>query len=221
MADTALPIRPPGPHPAPEQLYRARHGPRTSEAERWLAHAAVCAACSEELLRQEAFDAPQPMGSGSLAAAWKRFGQAPPAPLAPVLPISRIRPISPATPITQPTRRPAALRWAIAATLAAAVGLGAWSHTRAPRAALSATGQPAGLLDAPPTEILFPSPPDAPPHSVTVFDISRSYSWTSPPTAGGRIAFPEAERLKLQPGVVYFWTVAGEQGVSPRSFRLR
>lgn len=227
MADTVLPIRPQGPHPTPEQLYRARHGPRTSEAERWLAHAAVCAACSEELLRQEAFDAPQPVSSDKLADAWERFGKAPRGPLAPVLPISRIRPISPPTPPTplaQPTRRPAVLRWAVAATLAAAVGLGAWSHTRAPRAALSdgsGDWQPAGLLEAPPTELLFPSSPDAPPHRATVFDISRSYSWTSPPTAGGRIAFPEAERRKLQPGVVYFWTVAGEPDVSPRSFRLR
>jgi len=224
MADTALPIRPPGPHPTPEQLYRARHGPRTSEVERWLAHAAVCAACSEELLRQEAFDAPQPMGSGSLAAAWERFGQAPRAPLAPVLPISRIRPIVPDTSIAQPTRRPAVLRWAVAAALAAAVvGLGTWSQTRAPRAALSAQGiwQPAGLLDTPPAEILFPSASDGTARRVTVFDRSRSYSWTSPLTAGGRIAFPEAERQKLRPGVDYLWTVAGEQGGAPRSFRLR
>jgi hypothetical protein len=230
MADTALPIRPPGPHPTPEQLYRARHGPRASEAERWLAHAAVCAACSEELLRQEAFDAPQPMSSDSLATAWKRFGQAPPAPLAPVLPISRIRPTAPhasAAPVTRSTRspwRPAVLRWAVAATLAAAVGLGAWSHTRAPRAALSnesAAWQPAGLLDAPPTELHVPARADGAPRRVTVFDISRSYSWTSPPTAGGRIAFPEMERRKLQRGVAYFWTVAGEPGMPPRSFRLR
>jgi hypothetical protein len=187
------------------------------------------------MLCQEAFDAPPPMSSDSRAAAWKRFGKAPRAPLAPVLPISRIRPIAqgipPAPPpLTTPiARRPAALRWALAAALAAAVvGLGAWSQIRAPRAALSAQGdpaagtwQPSGLLDAPPTELLFPAPSDGAPRRAAVFDISRSYSWTSPPTAGGRIAFPEAERHKLRPGVAYFWTLVGEQGAPPRGFRLR
>src|SRR4051794_6711965 len=52
MADSVLPARPPGPHPTPEQLYRARNSPRTAEAERWLAHAGACALCTEELLRQ-------------------------------------------------------------------------------------------------------------------------------------------------------------------------
>jgi hypothetical protein len=202
-------------HPTPEQLYRARHGPRTSEAERWLAHAAVCALCTEELLRQEAFDAPQPVGAGNLAAAWKRFSQGPRAPLAPVLPISRIRPVGP-----PPQRRSAVPRWFLAAALAAAVvGLGAWSQTRAPRAALSSfNGE---LLDAPPTELLLPSSSNGAPRRVTVFDISRSYSWTSPPTAGGRIAFPDTERRKLRPGGTYFWIVVGEPTPSPRSFRLR
>lgn len=245
MADTVLPNRPPEPHPTPEQLYRARRGPRTAEVERWLAHAAVCAVCTEELLHQEAFDAPQPMSRDRLAAAWKRFGRAPRAPLAPVIPISRVTPITPIAPI--PSRpailsrlgsrygsrfgRPGGLALA-AALVAAVVGLGLWSRAAwAPHPALSSLGgaaagawQPAGRLDAPPTEILFPPPSDGKPRRVTVFDISRSYSWTSLPAAGGRVAFPEAERQKLKPGVSYFWTVIDEKNgknASPRSFRLR
>jgi len=232
MTDTVLPIRPPGPHPAPEQLYRARHGPRTSEAERWLAHAAACAVCTEELLRQEAFDAPQTIGSDDLDTAWERFGRGPRGPLAPVLPISRSRPAAPLAappPFPPPLRRPAVQRWLVAAAFAAAVvGLGAWSQTRAPRAALStqdgaAAGawQPAGLLGAPPTELRFPPPSDGVPRRLTVFNISRSYSWTSPPTAGGHVAFPEAERRKLRRGEPYFLAVAGEHNASPRSFSLR
>jgi hypothetical protein len=242
MTDNFLAPRPPSPHPTPEQLYRARRGPRTSEAERWLAHAAACAACSEELLHQEAFDAPEPVAPSRLAAAWERSRkrrQAPPAPLAPVIPISR--PLHQIASIAQPPpSRPRLSRsgragLGLAAALVTAVvgmtGLGLWNHAPAPQpgplrgaAEPSGTWQPSGLLEAPPAEILFPAPLDGEPRRVKVYDTSRSYSWTSPPAAGGRIAFPEAERKKLRPGVSYFWTVLDDldgENAAARSFRLR
>jgi len=250
MTDTITATRPPGPHPTPEQLYRARRGPRTSEAERQLAHAAACALCTEELLRQEAFDAPQPVPPGHLSAAWESFGKAPQAPLAPVISINR--PTSRIAAIVQPPpRRPAA--WsrhggilALAAALVTAViavaGFGRWSQPQAPPPAPrvaniadnadgadvlrgagepAGTSQPSGTLDAPPVEILFPASPDGEPRRVTVFDATRSYTWTSPPASGGRVAFPEAERAKLRSGVDYFWTVIEEENAAARSFRLR
>jgi len=229
----------PGPHPTPEQLYRARRGPRTAEAERWLAHAAACAVCTEELLHQEAFDAPEPVAPSRLAAAWERSRkrrQASPAPLAPVIPISRL------AKIVQPPARPSSISrfrraglGAAAALVAAMVGvtgLGLWNH-RSPvvsqpqpaplRGAAEPSGvwQPSGLLDAPPTEIRFPAPPDGEPRRVMVFDAARSYSWTNLPAAGGRAAFPEAEQKKLRPGVSYFWIVLEEENAPAQRFRLR
>jgi len=248
MTENVPASRPPGPHPTPEQLYRARRGPRTSEAERWLAHAAACALCTEEMLRQEAFDAPEPVAEDRLAAAWKRFSKTPapratPAPLAPVIPINR--PINRLAVVAQPPSRPPASRpgraglsaigWA-AALVTATVGLGLWNHTRtaqappaqAPKAPSlrgaaepSETWQPSGLLKTAPTELLFPASPEGEPQRVTVYDSSMKYSWTSPPTAGGRVAFPEAERKKLRPGVDYFWTVIDEENAAAPKFRLR
>jgi hypothetical protein len=223
----------PGSHPTPEQLYRARRGPRTAEAERWLAHAAACAVCTEELLHQEAFDAPEPVTPDRLAAAWERSRkrrQAPPAPLAPVIPINRLASVS------QPSGRPPLFRsrragLGLAAALVTAMvgmtGLSLWNHASAPQpsplrgAEPAGTWQPSGLLEAPPMEIRFPAPPDGETRRVLMFDASRSYSWTSPATAGGRIAFPEAERKKLRPGATYFWIVLEEENAPARSFRLR
>jgi hypothetical protein len=252
MTENVPASHPPGPHPAPEQLYRARRGPRTSEAERWLAHAAACALCTEEMLRQEAFDAPEPVAADRLAAAWKRFSKTPapratPAPLPPLAPVIPItRPINRLASIAQPLGRPplsspgrtgrAGLGLA-AALVTAVVGLGLWGHTQAPQisqappapqaptlrgaAEPSGTWQPSGLLDAPPTEFRFPASPDGEPRRVTVFDAPRSYSWTSRPAAGGRVAFPAAEQKKLRRGVDYFWTVIDEENAAVRSFRLR
>jgi hypothetical protein len=201
-----IPARSPGPHPTPEQLYAARRGPRTAEAERHLAHAALCAVCSEELVRQEAFDDPEPVSPRALEEAWGRFGRS--------------------APVRRPSRTGPAL--ALAATLAAcAAGLGVWMTNRAPIPEDVTRGeetagawQPTGALDAPPVSFVFPGP-DATPRRVLVFDGERSYSWTSPPAAGGRIAFPEAERQKLRPGVEYFWTVVGNGDQAARSFRIR
>jgi hypothetical protein len=216
MADPVLPVRPPGPHPTPEQLYSARRGPRTAEAERWLAHAAACALCSEELVHQEAFDAPEPVSAGRLAAAWERFKEGP----------SRA---------PRPPRRLAVPRsgLALAASLAVAVvGLSVWTATRppqAPHAALrggaeitdqAGAWQPAGPLDAPPAELVFPAA-DGEAQRVTVFDATHTYTWTSPPATGGRIPFPAAERQRLHRGVEYFWTVLGDEGAVARKFWLR
>jgi hypothetical protein len=226
MTDRVLSIRPSGPHPLPEQLYRARRGPRTAEAERWLAHAAACAVCTEELLRQEAFDAPQAVAPGDLAAAWERFGE-PQAPLAPVISIGT----------RSPALRPAAPRSGrrtglavAAALLSAAVGLGLWTSTQRAqpssppilRGGGEAAGawEPAGVLDAPPQELRFPASADGASRRIKVFDASATYAWTSPPATGGRIVFPETERKKLRRGVEYFWMVM-DTDTAARSFRLR
>ena len=206
-----IPARAPGPHPTPEQLYAARRGPRTAEAERHLAHAAACALCSEELLRQEAFDAPAPLAAQDLEAAWARFGGQP----------ARHRPRH-----RSPFLAPALL----AAMLALSVlGLGLWRASRPPApqdvirsgGPLAGTWSPEGTLAAPPQEFLFPDP-GGEPRRVTVFDATQTYAWTSPPTTGGRVPFPAAERKRLQPGVEYLWTVLGDEGTTPaRSFKVR
>jgi hypothetical protein len=227
--------QPPGSHPTPEQLYRARRGPRTSEAERWLAHAAACALCTEEILRQEAFDAPQPVAPDRLTEIWHRFNKAPQPSRAPLPPLAPVIPIRLSS-IAQPPGRPAAVSrfglagWGLAAALATGVvGLGLWHHAPAPpqasplrgAAELPGTWQPSGLLDAPPTEILFPASPGGEPRHVTMCDDLQTYSWTSPPAAGGRVAFPEAERKKLRPDRSYFWTVVEEENAVAQKFRLR
>lgn len=210
MTEPFIPARPPGPHPTPEELFAAHQRPEAPESEPVLAHAAVCARCSEELLQLEAFTVPEPLPAARIEAAWKRFGP-PPAPA------RRSRAFS----------RPFL---ALAAGLAAcALGLGIWS-TQKP-SSLSAppppvdvvrggpeTGGvwlPTGPLAEAPTEIVFPAGPE--PQRVLVFD-GASYRWTSEPTTEGRIVFPEEERKKLKPGVEYFWTLTTGQETAARSF---
>jgi hypothetical protein len=206
-------------HPTPEQLYSARRGPRGAVAERHLAHAATCAECAEELARLEAFDAPDAVPSAQLAAAWARFEQAP-APAAAPRPV-HARPL------------PAL---ALAATLAACVlGIGFLVDNRFAQPAGTAgpggeptrgVGEaaglwsPAGLLGAPPAEIVFPAP-DPEPRRVTVFDATGTYRWTSLPVSGGRIPIPRAEQQRLRPGVEYFWTILGGDQAAARSFEIR
>jgi hypothetical protein len=251
MAEPILPGRPAGPHPTPEQLYRARRGLRTSEAERWLAHAAACATCSEELLRQEAFDAPEEVSPRRLETAWERFNEKVDreerAPMAPVIPFGsgsiRVPKATPATAVPRSRHRTPWMATLAAAAVAAAVGLGVWSQwsqwssSQAPkigpqppapvlRGSASASGdrRPSGLLDAPPEEIIFPIVPNAvggEARRVMVFDAGHTYTWTSPPSADGRVPFPPSERQRLRKGVEYYWTVVGEEGVPARSFRLR
>jgi hypothetical protein len=71
--------------------------------------------------------------------------------------------------------------------------------------------EPSGSLAAPPAELVF-SDPGGRPRRVKVFDATQSYVWTSPPATGGRVAFPDTERRRLQPGVEYFWTVLDDDG---------
>lgn len=200
-----IPARAPGPHPTPEQLYAARREPRTAEAERWLDHAAVCAVCSEEILRQEAFDAPEPMSAHDIETAWSRFG-GPPA-------------------VRRPQQRNPVL--ALAAVLALCVlGLGLWVAVRPPSPddvtrgddPVAGVWSPAGIVEAPPGEFVFPDPGGEARH-ITVYDATQSYVWTSPPAVGGKVAYPEQEKQKLRPGVEYFWTVVGEEGAA-RRFRI-
>lgn len=250
MADepVIIPRRPPGPHPTPEQLYRARRGPRTSEAERWLAHAAACAACTEELLRLEAFDEPDAVSPGRLADAWGRFGKqaarppiAPASPLPPPAPLASITPIHqnaiPAAIISGRKATPSRVPWfaALAAGIAAVAGLSVWTSThpsqlpaasppavRGGHGGTAATGSwiPTGLLDAPPSQIVFPrANGDA--QQVTMFDADHTYTWTSPPTFEGRVLFPVNERLRLRKGVDYYWTLIGQDDMEAKSFRLR
>jgi hypothetical protein len=227
MTDPIIPWRPVGPHPTPEQLYAARHGQddrhgQNEKSRALLRHAAGCAACSEEMARQEAFDQPGALQAAALEAAWERFRQEPDS--------------------RTPRMSQAPRRWtpilALAAALTACVlGLGLWMTRTGPQPGtadvergapgipgLAADWQPSGLLDAPPAELTFPNP-EGETRRVRVFDASQGYTWTSPPTDGGRIALPEAERRRLKPGVEYFWTVLGgdepNEGNAARSFRIR
>ncbi len=199
-----IPQRPRGPHPTPEELYQARRDPEDAGAIRILRHAAGCARCSEEMARQEAFDQPEPLPAGTLDAAWERFDRGEP----------MIRPLIRRT----PERRTPLL--ALAATLTLCLlGLGLWIAERAPwhqeveRGGEQATAgwEPSGSLAAPPAELVF-SNAGGEPRRVKVFDAAQSYVWTSPPTPGGRVTFPEAERRRLRPGVEYFWTVLDDDG---------
>jgi hypothetical protein len=207
----SIPRYPAGPHPTPEELYAARRGPRDAMAERILAHAFGCASCSEELARQEAFDQPERLRAGALEAAWQRFGAA--------------------EPLAARTVRSAARRTPVLALAAAlmicALGLGLWMARQRPRALdverggeVAADQQPAGTLAAPPEAFVFSSPAGEP-RRVKVFDETQSYTWTSPPTIGGRIAFPKLERQRLRPGVKYYWMVLdGEEQSAAQSFRI-
>jgi hypothetical protein len=213
MTDPTIPQRPHGPHPTPEELYQAHRDPGDAGAIRILRHAAGCARCSQEMARQEAFDQPEPVPAGVLDAAWERFGRGEP--------MTR--------PMTRPmTHRPAERRTpflALAATLTLCLlGLGLWIAERAPRheeverggEPATAGWEPSGSLAAPPAELVF-SDAGGEPRRVKVFDAAQSYVWTSPPTPGGRVAFPETERRRLRPGVEYFWTVLdndGEEGAT-------
>jgi hypothetical protein len=226
MANSIL-TRPPGPHPTPEQLYQARRGPRNAEAERHLAHAALCAECSEEMVRQEAFDHPEEMSSQELDARWENFG--PP----------RTRSTAPVREsVTQAPRLPTVQRFALAAAalLILSMGFGLWNAAQ-PRPAGPVAGgdtvrggvsldaeefQPVGKLSAPPEEFVFPASAaggDAP-LQVTLYDSHRKHTWTSPPVTGGRVLIPESERRQLRPGVTYYWTVLGNDSASAQTFRI-
>ncbi|HEX4959695.1 MAG TPA: hypothetical protein VF173_02565 [Thermoanaerobaculia bacterium] len=204
-----IPLRPVGPHPSPEEIYRVRKAKGAEGSEPVLLHVAGCALCSAEMARQEAFDHPEPMPSAALEAAWQRFNRG-------------------ETEIRRPSRRTPLL--ALAATLAfCIVGSGIWmmEHKEqeagpgspeqgvdAYRGSVEATEGwvPSGPLAAPPAEFIFTTPDDGQPRQVKVFDAAQTYVWTSPPTRRRQVAFPETERQRLRPGAEYFWTVLGGEG---------
>lgn len=226
------PRRPSGPHPSAEELYRASQGPRGADAEWVLAHAATCAACSEELLRLEAFDRPQPLPAAKLEAEWERFRQAVETPVAET---PTAETLTWRAPRVEPRRRrflePPVL--ALAATLAAcALGLALWWTARpevtpAPTQEDTLRGgqaeeddfSPSGTLAVPPEKFLFPAE-DGAPRRVLLFEANGSHRWTSQPTVGGEVQFPEEERAKLQPGVQYLWTVLDGPTTIASSFRI-
>ena len=205
MNEIVLP-KAPGEHPAPEALYRARQRPRSAEAEAILAHAALCATCAEEEMRQEAFDATGEsagMSERRVLEAWSRFGE--------------------------PARRrrlfvsPALL--ALAAAIVLGVGASLVLSNRGGKDDLRGAGtaaelSPTGDLEEAPAAFRFPASSRA--VSVVVFDASRTYTWTSPAVTNGRVDLPEAERKKLAPGVEYFWTVMGGDRTIPSvTFRIK
>jgi hypothetical protein len=214
-----IPLRASGPHPTPDELYRARQAPGDPTSERMLRHAAGCALCSAEMARQEAFDQPERLTAAALDAAWQRFNRGEPAAAAPVI-------------VRRHVRWTPAL--ALAATLTACVlGLGIWMAQRGRqdadvergggRQAIETEGwSPSGLLESPPAVFTFSAPGDGP-RRVRVFDAPQSYTWTSEPTFAGRVAFPPAEQRRLKPGVEYFWTVVGGtgEGTATQSFRIK
>jgi hypothetical protein len=199
-----IPQRPPGPHPTPDEIYRARCSPEDAASARILRHAAGCALCSLEMARQEAFDQPEPLPVGALDAAWERFGQE-----------DQTEPAA-----RRSVRRPLSFL-ALAATLTLCLlGLSLLTvrYSSLQKESVVRGGEettagwkPAGKLSAPPAELVF-SDPGGKPRRVKVFDATQSYVWTSPPAPGGRVAFPEEERRHLRPGVEYFWTVLDDDG---------
>lgn len=210
MTGPFIPARPRGRHPTPEKLFAAHRRPEAPESEAVLAHAAVCARCSEELLQLEAFTAPEPVSAAHLEAAWQRFGEPP---------VRRSK-----AAFSRPVL-------ALAAGLAAGLlGLGIWvAQNRTPSASsppppvdvvrggseVQGDWLPNGPLSEAPTEIVFPA--GAEPQRVLVFEIASGYRWTSEPTTEGRVIFPEEERKKIEPGVEYFWTLTGQE-TAARSF---
>jgi len=214
-----IPLRASGPHPTPDELYRARQTPSDPTSERMLRHAAGCAQCSVEMARQEAFDQPERLPAAALDAAWQRFNRGEPAAAAPVI-------------VRRHTRWTPAL--ALAATLTACVlGLGIWMVQRGrhdadvergggQQAMETAGWSPSGLLGAPPAAFKFSTAGDGP-RRVKVFDAPQSYTWTSEPSFASRVLFPAEEQRRLKPGVEYFWTVVGGsgEGTATRSFRIR
>jgi hypothetical protein len=187
---------PPGPHPSPEQLHRARR----EKNQDVLAHASLCATCAEEESALDAFDSPEPMVPAALDAAWARFGR------------------------TGAERRrfgwrPGPALFALAACLLVAVGVAVLAprpdtgETRGASVAVRLLS-PQGALEEPPVEFRFAleTPGRA---RVTVFDFSQSYLWKSEPGRTGRVEFPRFERYKIVPGAEYFWMVEMNGEVTP------
>lgn len=201
----------PGPHPTAQELYQARRSPEQPASRRILDHALLCAGCSEEMLHQEAFDAPQPISSAELEGHWRRFRASGP-----------------------PTMRPKPRRWtpylALAATVAAAA-LGLALLLRQPSIGEPPAGEdvvrgselpssawsPTGTLAQPPREFRFPGA-GGPGRQVMLFDAARTFTWTSEATAGESVELPPEVIAKLEPGREYYWLVLGGREEAARRF---
>jgi len=205
-----IPQRPAGPHPEAESLLAAHRAPSDPASRGVLGHAALCASCSEELAAIEAFDARPPDLFGAEArrarAAWTKFSGGP-APrrstfgLMPALAMAAVLSLAVALAVFVPRREADVLRGGEASQ-------GAFT--------------PSGEVSAPPLEFRFPRSGGASAR-VSVFDAERRYVWTSAPsTPGEPVAFPETERSKLRPGIVYTWVVLGDGSPLPaRTFEIR
>ena len=201
-------------HPSPEALFEAAAGggdaAARSEIQR---HAAVCSDCSAELAHLEAFRTPAPVRRSELDAAWGRFQTGRTG-----LQAGRKGRVARRSPI-----------WVLAAA-ALAIGVAIPILRRGVRVATppeTERGAPNGVelvsprgdLPAPPAEFVFRGPSH--PVRVTVFDSSRTFDWTSVAASGGRVAFPESERRRLEEGRSYLWTIVGTDGPAPvATFRI-
>ena len=205
-----IPNKPFGPHPEAASLLNAHRTPSDPASLEVLGHAALCASCSEELAAIEAFDARPPdlFGAETRRArtAWTKFSGGP-----------------------QPRRSTFGLMpaLAMAAVLSLAVALAVFLPRREAdvlRGGETSQGAftPSGYVSAPPAEFRFPRSGGASVR-VSVFDADKRYEWTSAPSSpGGPVAFPETERAKLRPGIVYTWVVLGDGSPLPaRTFEIR
>lgn len=209
--DERLLARAPGPHPTPAALYQARRHPAEPESPAVMEHALLCARCSEELLRQAAFDAPAALSSAELEGQWRRFRSGGGA-------------------VARPSPRRVTPYLALAATVAAAA-LGLALLLRQPPAEApapaedvvrggeveSAPWSPTGRLVSPPRELHFPGGGGAG-RQVMIFDAARTFTWTSEPTTGDRVALPPDQAARLLPGVEYYWLVLGGREEAARRF---
>ena len=79
---------------------------------------------------------------------------------------------------------------------------------------------PRGDLPAPPAEFVFRGP-SHPVQRHGLRRVPRPFAWTSAPASGGRVAFPESERRRLEEGRSYLWTIVGTDGPAPvATFRI-
>jgi len=205
-----LPL-PTGPHPTLEEIDRARRGAGDPAAKEAIAHMALCARCTAEEYRLDAFDRAEPLSPRKADLEWARFGP----------------------PVRRMTRPSSAVSWLPRLALAAAVVLAAAavflvSSRRGPEPVRSVPSSktigPQGVLDEAPRSF----PVGRRGAKVFVFDAGRSYEWTSQASTGDRVEMPESERAKLKAGVDYYWTVLSDDASNPggettasKRFRLR
>lgn len=200
-----LPRPVPGSHPEPDALFRARRSPADPRSASVLNHVAVCAPCSEELVRLDAFEKtpvdPLLVSASRARAAWDVF--------------SGKRKRSFWIPVP-----------ALAAAGAILIAAGLVFVPKSPPDVVrggnaGSSFSPVGDIADAPLAFLFPKT-DVESVRITVFDAERTYTWTSPPSRpDGPVAFPKDQRAKLKPGVTYTWAVLEEGTTLPaQTFRI-